>query len=74
MTVRRLPVRFPVGTRYVVEGEPSEAGELRITSRYLVLPSGTRIDVTADGRAAQVPRVRRSRHWSRASPHSRRNY
>ena len=42
----RLPARFPVGTRYIVEGEPAKGGKLRIVSRYLVMPSGARYDLT----------------------------
>jgi hypothetical protein len=40
-----LPSRFPVGTRYVLEGEPGRGGKLRILSRYLVMPSGVRVDL-----------------------------
>jgi hypothetical protein len=42
----RLPSRFPVGTRYIVEGEPAQGGKLRIVSRYVVMPSGVRYDLT----------------------------
>ena len=45
-TQSRLPARFPVGTRYVVEGEPGIGGELRIVSRYVIMPSGARCDLT----------------------------
>ena len=47
----RLPSRFPVGTRYIIEGEPGIGGELRIVSRYVVMPSGRRYDLMkpADG-------------------------
>jgi hypothetical protein len=41
-----LPARFPVGTHYIVEGEPAKGGKLRIVSRYLVMPSGARYDLT----------------------------
>jgi hypothetical protein len=41
----RLPRRFPVGTRYVVEGVPGENGELTITSRMVVLPNGTELSL-----------------------------
>ena len=44
-TQPRLPARFPVGTHYIVEGEPAKGGELRIVSRYLVMPSGVRYDL-----------------------------
>ena len=41
----RLPLRFPVGTHYIVEGEPAKGGQPRIVSRYVVLPSGVRYDL-----------------------------
>jgi hypothetical protein len=41
----RLPSRFPVGTHYIVEGEPGKGGSLRIVSRYVLMPSGTRYDL-----------------------------
>jgi hypothetical protein len=44
--IGRLPRRLPVGTRYVLEGVPSEEGRLRVISRLLVLASGQEIDLT----------------------------
>ena len=44
----RLPKRFPVGTTYVVEGRGGEDGNLRVFSRYVVLPDGQRINLGAD--------------------------
>jgi hypothetical protein len=41
----RLPSRFPVGTHYIVEGEPGKGGQMRIVSRYVVMPSGVRYDL-----------------------------
>jgi hypothetical protein len=41
----RLPTRFPVGTHYIVEGEPKKGGQPRIVSRYAVMPSGMRYDL-----------------------------
>jgi hypothetical protein len=41
--VSRLPSRFPVGTRYVIEGR---AG--RICLRYLEFPDGRKVDLPAD--------------------------
>jgi hypothetical protein len=41
--VSRLPNRFPVGTRYVIEGR---AG--RICLRYLEFPDGRTVDLPAD--------------------------
>jgi len=43
-----LPKRFPIGTTYVVEDRSGENGSLRVFSRYLVLPSGQRIDLVDD--------------------------
>ena len=43
-----LPTRFPVGARYVVEGRGGEDGQLRVFSRYIVLPGGRRIKLPAD--------------------------
>jgi hypothetical protein len=42
----RLPSRFPVGTHYIVEGEPGKGGQMQIVSRYAVIPSGVRYDPT----------------------------
>jgi len=39
----RLPSRFPVGTRYVIEGHGG-----RICLRYLEFPDGRKIDLPAD--------------------------
>ncbi len=44
----RLPKRFPVGTTYVVEGRAGENGQLQVFSRFVVLPGGQRINVSAD--------------------------
>ncbi len=45
----RLPSRFPVGTRYVVEGRGGSRGELRICLRYLEFPDGRHIDLPVRG-------------------------
>ncbi len=59
----RLPKRFPVGTTYVVEGHGGENGNLCVFSRYVVLPSGQRINLGADLR-----RLRYFASSSRADP------
>lgn len=65
----RLPKRFPVGTTYVVEGRGGEHGDLRVFSRYVVLPGGQRINLADDfgGNFAgpASPRARRRRASSR---------
>jgi hypothetical protein len=51
----RLPSRFPVGTRYIVEGEPTKGGQLRIISRYVVMPSGVRYDLMTPAERVRKP-------------------
>lgn len=53
----RLPQRFPVGARYVVEGFGGEEGQLRVIARYVVLPGGQRINVPADLSRPPSPRA-----------------
>jgi len=70
----RLPKRFPVGTTFVVEGR-TVAGDgknnkdLRVFSRFVVLPGGRRIDLGGD--AAVVTRGRRARSRRRQNAASR---
>ena len=37
----RLPSRFPVGTKFVIEGKPGREGQVQVSSRYLEFPDGT---------------------------------
>ena len=55
---RRLPRRFPVGAKYVVEGYGGAEGQLRVIARYVVLPGGRRINVSG-GQASIFNRARR---------------
>jgi hypothetical protein len=56
-TPARLPRRFPVGAKYVVEGYGGEEGNFRVIARYVVLPGGRRINVPADLSSAAPPRA-----------------
>lgn len=49
----RLPSRFPVGTRYVVEGR---AGHIHL--RYLEFPDGRQVELPADLAERSGSRVR----------------
>jgi hypothetical protein len=40
-----LPSRFPIGTRYIVEGRGGAEGRLRVQSRYLEFPDGRHVDL-----------------------------
>ncbi len=42
-----LPSRFPVGTKFVIEGRPGGNG--RVFSRYLEFPDGTRVRLPRHG-------------------------
>ena len=62
LKLKRLPERFPVGTTYVVEGQGGEHGQLLVSSRYVVLPGGQRIEIAADcGKSASLRSRGRSR-------------
>jgi hypothetical protein len=37
----RLPSRFPVGTKFVIEGRRGNEGQVQVFSRYLEFPDGT---------------------------------
>jgi hypothetical protein len=55
----RLPKRFPIGTTYVIQGRGGQNGGFQVFSRYVVLPSGARINVAGDfGEQARPLRVR----------------
>jgi len=45
---KHLPERLPIGATYVVEGRGGAEGNFRTIARYVVLPSGRRINVPAD--------------------------
>jgi len=53
----RLPKRFPIGTRYVIEGRGGGDGRLRVHVRYLEFPDGRHVDLPAD--PTDRPRARR---------------
>jgi hypothetical protein len=61
-----LPSRFPVGTHYIIEGEPRKGGQPRIVSRYVVMPSGIRYDLMTP---AEPVRKRGSALSERKRPH-----
>lgn len=37
----RLPSRFPVGTKFVIEGRRGGKGKVQVYSRYIEFPDGT---------------------------------
>jgi len=72
----RLPKRFPVGTTFVVEGRTIAADgknneQLRVFSRFVLLPGGRRIDLGGDAAASTSGRRARARGRRRQSANSR---
>ena len=67
-----LPDRFPVGTRYVVEGRGGSDGRLRIHLRYLEFPDGRQVILPIDGsnrmRSRGRRRQRRKNNFARPEP------
>ena len=64
-SLSRLPSRFPVGTKFVVEGRSGGEGQVQVFNRYLELPDGTCF------RLPQRPGKRKSVAVGRRSRHSR---
>jgi hypothetical protein len=60
MQTDRLPKRFPVGTKYVIEGKSRGEGQLQVFSRYLVFPDGRCLDLSSNPKEF-APRKRRRR-------------
>jgi hypothetical protein len=56
----RLPDRFPVGTRYVIEGRDGGDGCLRIHLRYLEFPDGRQVNLPTEPTARARPRRSRA--------------
>jgi hypothetical protein len=56
----RLPDRFPVGTRYVIEGRRGGEGRLHVHLRYLEFPDGRQVELPADVPADLAKRSRSS--------------
>lgn len=43
----RLPSRFPVGTKFVIEGKRGGEGKVQVFTRYLEFPDGTFVPLPA---------------------------
>lgn len=55
----RLPNRFPVGTKFIVEGRPARDGQPAVYSRYVELPDGR--SFTLPARSERAPSKTRQR-------------
>ena len=43
----RLPSRFPVGTKFVIEGRRAGEGKVQVFKRYIEFPDGTHVRLPA---------------------------
>ena len=64
----RLPRRFPVGTKFVIEGKRGGEGQVQVFSRYLEFPDGTFFPLPVRPAKRKAPQPRRGRR-SRARGH-----
>ena len=62
----RLPSRFPVGTKFVIEGKRGGEGQVQVFSRYLEFPDGTFFPLPVRPSKRKVAPTRRRAHRSRA--------
>jgi hypothetical protein len=63
----RLPSRFPVGTKFVIEGRRGGEGQVQVLSRYLEFPDGTFFRLPK--RLAQLRSVPSARRGCRSRSH-----
>jgi hypothetical protein len=59
----QLPSRFPVGTKFVIEGRRAREGEVHVIRRYVEFPDGSHLRLPArPGKTKVSPLPRRARH------------
>jgi hypothetical protein len=63
----RLPSRFPVGTKFVIEGKRGGEGQVQVFSRYLEFPDGTFFPLPARPPKRESPPAGRRTRRSRSS-------
>jgi hypothetical protein len=65
----RLPSRFPVGTKFVIEGKRGGEGQVQVFSRYLEFPDGTFLPLPARPAKQKVVAPARRPRRSRSRAH-----
>jgi len=65
-----LPRRFPVGTKFVIEGQTRGEGQLRVSKRYLEFPDGTFMRLPLQPAGREAARKRPPRKEVRSSAKS----
>jgi hypothetical protein len=62
----RLPNRFPVGTKFVIEGKRGGEGQVQVFCRYLEFPDGTFFPLPVRPTTRKTPPGRRGFRRSRS--------
>ncbi len=52
---KTLPSRFPIGTKFVIEGRSAGAGEVQVFKRYIEFPDGTLVRLPKHPDKARSP-------------------
>ena len=65
----RLPSRFPVGTKFVIEGKRRGEDQVQVFSRYLEFPDGTFLPLPVRPTAQKAVAAPRRRRRSRSRAH-----
>lgn len=58
---KALPTRFPVGTKFVIEGRPAQAGEVQVFKRFIEFPDGTLVRLPVRQEKSRTAALRRAR-------------
>jgi hypothetical protein len=58
---KALPSRFPVGTKFVIEGRPVGDGEVQVFKRYIEFPDGRYLQLPARTEKPRSAALRRAR-------------
>jgi hypothetical protein len=59
---KTLPSRFPIGTKFVIEGRPAGAGEVQVFKRYIEFPDGTMVRLPRHPAKSRTVALRRARN------------
>jgi hypothetical protein len=65
----RLPSRFPVGTKFVIEGKRGGEGQVQVFSRYIEFPDGRLFRLPKRPAARKSAPVERRSRRSRSRSH-----
>lgn len=58
---KTLPSRFPVGTKFVIEGRRAGEGEVQVFKRYIEFPDGTLLRLPKRPAKSRTAALRRAR-------------